>query len=320
MQWVPVVGLVAVLGLLTVLPAQSQTASPAQKQIPPPPPVYQLYSNGAQVTLEAAVKELADADVVFFGEQHDDRNAHGLELALLERLYAQNPHLMLSLEMFERDVQGVVDEYLDGYITETHFLQSSRPWPNYKEDYRPLIEFCKEHKLPVVAANAPRRYVNIVSRKGQTALLELPKASRVYLAPLPYSMTIPPEYDRQLTEIFGAAHDTANSKPAPTPQPGMPDPALLKQAQGLWDSTMADSIARAARANRGRQILQVNGAMHSDNMFGIAARLHALNPRLRIKIVTVRPDAAYPALPSGLPTGLADIIAVTPPAHKPETP
>jgi uncharacterized iron-regulated protein len=319
MQWVPVVGLAAALALWTVLPAQSQTALPAQKQTPPPPPVYQLYSNGAQVTLDAAVKELADADVVFFGEQHDDRNAHGLELALLEHLYAQNPHMMLSLEMFERDVQGVVDEYMDGYITETHFLQSSRPWPNYKEDYRPLVEFCKEHKLPVVAANAPRRYVNIVSRKGQAALLELPKTSRVYLAPLPYSMTIPPEYDRQLTEIFGAAHDTANSKPTPAPQPGMPDPALLKQAQGLWDATMADSIARAARANRGRQILQVNGAMHSDNMFGIAARLHALNPHLRIKIITVRPDTAYPALPSGLPTGLADIIAVTP-AHKPETP
>ena len=99
----------------------------------------------------------------------------------------------------------------------------------------------------------------------------------------------------------------------------MPDPALLKQAQGLWDSTMADSIARAARAHKGRQILQVNGAMHSDSSFGIAARLHALNPRLRIKIVTVRPDAAYPALPSGLPTGLADIIAVTP-ARKPEKP
>jgi len=319
MQLLPIVGIVAALALWAILPVEGQTAQPARSQAPPSAPVYQLYLNGAQCNLEAAAKELASADVVFFGEQHDDRNAHALELALLESLYAQNPRVMLSLEMFERDVQGVVDEYLDGYITETHFLQSSRPWPNYKDDYRPLIEFCKAHKLPVVAANAPRRYVNIVSRKGQAALMELPKTSRVYLAPLPYSMTIPPEYDRQLSEIFGAAHDTADNKPAPTPQPGMPDPALLKQAQGLWDSTMADSIARAARAHKGRQILQVNGAMHSDSSFGIAARLHALNPRLRIKIVTVRPDAAYPALPSGLPTGLADIIAVTP-ARKPETP
>lgn len=311
MQWVPIVGLAAVLALSTVLPAQSQTA--------PPAPVYQLYTHGAPSTLDAAVQELADADVVFFGEQHDDPHAHALELALLERLYARDPHLTLSLEMFERDVQGVLDEYLHGYITETHFLQSARPWSNYKEDYRPLVEFCKEHQLPVVAANAPRRYVNIVSRKGQAALRELPKTSRAYLAPLPYSMAIPPEYDRQLTEVFGGSHDAANGKSAPAPQPGMPDPALLKQAQGLWDATMADSLARAARANRGRRILQVNGAMHSDSSFGIAARLHALNPHLRIKIVTVRPDAAYPALPSGLPTGLADIIAVTP-AHKPEKP
>jgi uncharacterized iron-regulated protein len=311
MSFIPVVGLVIALTLFTIGSVSSQTVSL-------PAPAFQLYLHGGLSTLDAVVQELADADIVFVGEQHDDRNAHALEFALLEHLYARNPRLVLSLEMFERDVQGVLDEYLRGYITETHFLQSARPWPNYKADYRPLIEFCKEHQLPVVAANAPRRYVNIVSRKGQAALAELPKVSRGYLAPLPYSMAIPPEYDRQLTDIFGGSHED-DGKPAPSSQPGMPDPALLKQAQGLWDATMADSIVRALRANRGRRVLQVNGGMHSDNGFGIAARLHALNPRLRIKIVTVRPDAVYPALPSGLAAGLADILAITP-AYKPETP
>ena len=312
MQLISVLGLAAALVLSTGLPVQGQSAAA------PPSPQFSLYSNGAPRSLEEAAQELAGADVIFFGEQHDDRNAHALERALLERLYAHNPHLTLSLEMFERDVQGVLDEYLHGYITETHLMQSARPWPNYKEDYRPLIEFCRERQLPVVAANAPRRYVNIVSRKGQTALAELPKSSRAYLAPLPYAMTLPAEYDRQLTEIFGGSHDPSG-KPTPAAAPGMPDPALLKQAQGLWDATMADSISRALRTHRGRQILQVNGAMHSDSGFGIAARLHALDPRLRIKIVTVRPDAAYPALPPGLPAGLADIVAVTP-SQKPEKP
>ncbi len=308
MQIVPF--LVVGLALLAALPAHGQTAAAA--------PQYTLYAGSASRTLDEAAHDLADADVVFFGEQHDDKNAHALEHALLESLYKQHPKMTLSLEMFERDVQGVLDEYLTGYITETHFLQSSRPWPNYKEDYRPLIEFCRENHLPVVAANAPRRYVNIVSRKGQPALIELPKSSKAYLAPLPYSMTLPPEYDRQLTEIFGGNHDTDSTKPAP---PGMPDPALLKQAQGLWDATMADSILRSLRAHRGRKILQVNGAMHSDSAFGIAARLHAANPGLKIKIVTVRPDAAYPQLPTGLPTGLADIIAVTPaPPKQPAKP
>ena len=49
--------------------------------------------------------------------------------------------------------------------------QAARPWPNYKTDYAPLIAFCKAQKIPVLASNAPRRYVNIVSRKGQEALL-----------------------------------------------------------------------------------------------------------------------------------------------------
>ncbi len=315
MQIVPIVGVALTLALLVSLPARSQTqgAAPQSQQAP----LFTLYAGGTQRSLEEAARSLADADVIFLGEQHDDKNAHALERALLESLYRLHPKLTLSLEMFERDVQGVLDEYLLGYITETHFLQSSRPWPNYKEDYRPLIEFCKENHLPVVAANAPRRYVNIVSRKGNAALSELPKTSKAYLAPLPYSMVLPPEYDRQLIEIFGGNHDADSTKPAAPAQPGMPDPALLKQAQGLWDATMADSIARSLRAHRGRKILQVNGAMHSDSSYGIAARLHQLNPSLKIRIVTVRPDTGYPLLPTGLTPGLADIIAVTPIAPKP---
>src|SRR5439155_27112377 len=118
--------------------------------------------------------ELTRADVTFVGENHDHKLAHELELTVLKAVHARKTKTALSLEMFERDVQSVVDEYLGGLITESHFLQSSRPWPNYKTDYSPMVEFAKEQRLPVIAANAPRRYVNIVSRKGQTALLELP--------------------------------------------------------------------------------------------------------------------------------------------------
>jgi uncharacterized iron-regulated protein len=71
-----------------------------------------------------------------------------------------------SLEMFERDVQIVLDEYVKDLITEKKFLDDSRPWNNYKTDYRPLVEYAKQNKLPVIAANAPRRYINMVSRGG----------------------------------------------------------------------------------------------------------------------------------------------------------
>ena len=72
---------------------------------------------------------------------------------LLER----DSSLVLALEMFERDVQDTLDAYLKGEIPEDEFLEQARPWPNYLEDYRPLIEFAKSKGIPVIAANIPRR-------------------------------------------------------------------------------------------------------------------------------------------------------------------
>lgn len=269
-----------------------------------------VLAQGKPQTFDGMLDALSKADVVFVGENHDHAQGHALELAILKGLYARNPLMAFAMEMFERDVQGILDEYLDGYITETSFLQAARPWPNYKTDYAPLIEFCKAQKIPVLASNAPRRYVNIVSRKGQGALLELPRQSRSYLPALPYSMAIPAEYDRELTEIFTGGHDTQAAARQSAP-PAMPSPEHLKEAQGLWDLTMADSVAKFQRKTH-RKILHINGAMHSDSGFGIVDRLRHLNPHLKILLVTIRPSDRYPESPADLPSSAADYIIVTP--------
>jgi len=269
-----------------------------------------VLAQGKPQSFDSMLDALSKADVVFVGENHDHKQGHALELAILKGLYARNPSMAFAMEMFERDVQGILDEYLDGYITESSFLQAARPWPNYKTDYAPLVEFCKGQKIPVLASNAPRRYVNIVSRKGQEALLALPRQSRSYLPALPYSMAIPAEYDRELTQIFTGGHDTQATARQSAP-PGMPSPEHLKQAQGLWDLTMADSIAKFQRKTH-RKILHINGAMHSDSGFGIVDRLRHINPHLKILLVTIRPSDRYPEPPAELPAGAADYILVTP--------
>lgn len=278
-----------------------------------------VYSRRERLSFEQMIEELRQADVVFLGENHDHKRGHRLQFAIFKALFARSPALALSLEMFERDTQGVLDEYLGGYISEPSFLQAARPWPNYKEDYRPLVEFCKENRLPVVAANAPRRYVSIVSRKGPDALRELPRASKTYLAPLPYALDLPAGYDRQLTEIFSAQHNStptgsANTSPPPGTgaAPAMPTVANMKAAQALWDATMADSILRFRRANRGRRVVQLNGAMHSDSGYGIVDRLRKAAPRTKIRIVTIRPEPGYPNLPSALAEDIADFVILTP--------
>jgi len=116
-----------------------------------------MTNKGVILNLEQALNILLDYNVIIFGEDHDSRVAHEGELALLTGLAGRDGGLVLALEMFERDVQDALDTYLEGAISEDTFLELARPWPNYRENYRPLVELAKARAIPVIAANVPRR-------------------------------------------------------------------------------------------------------------------------------------------------------------------
>ncbi|RLC49696.1 MAG: ABC transporter permease, partial [Candidatus Cloacimonadota bacterium] len=135
-----------------------------------------------EIGLKGMVEKLSDFSIIFFGEFHDNKILHDLELELLKIYYSKNKNLLISMEMFERDVQPVLDKYLSDEITEEEFLANSRPWPNYETDYKPLIEFAKENELVVVAANIPRRYANMISKQGLNALDSLSMEEKEFVA------------------------------------------------------------------------------------------------------------------------------------------
>ena len=131
---------------------------------------------------ETMLADLARADVVLLGEQHDDPNTHRLEAAVLEGLARRRLPVILSLEMFERDVQPALDAYLAGTVPEEEFLKGARPWPRYATDYRALVEIARAHGWPVVAANVPRRIAADVAKSGRTAVDGLVAADRPFAA------------------------------------------------------------------------------------------------------------------------------------------
>lgn len=146
-------------------------------------------SKGEKSSLGEVLDAIREADVVLLGETHDDVIAHQLELYILLEAAAdalrRNRSIAVSLEMFETDVQEQLSEYLAGLIPEKDMLRDSRPWPNYR-DYRFMVEFAKDAGFPVIAANAPRRYVAACAKRGKSALLQFPESAvRRYLAPLP---------------------------------------------------------------------------------------------------------------------------------------
>ena len=78
---------------------------------------YRVYDGeGNPSSFDAVVAKALDSDVILVGEEHNDPIAHWLQVELLKNLLegSGDRPVALSLEMFERDVQHVVDEYLAG--------------------------------------------------------------------------------------------------------------------------------------------------------------------------------------------------------------
>ena len=122
-------------------------------------------ATGRDLSFDDLVRRVSSADVVFVGEQHDDPETHRLELAILDAVSRSGRPVILSLEMFERDVQSLLNEYLAGRLSETDFLARSRPWDRYITDYRPMVELAKAKGWPVIASNIPRPMASAVGRK-----------------------------------------------------------------------------------------------------------------------------------------------------------
>ena len=287
---------------------------------------YRVYrGDGTLASLDDVVEAAKTTTVTFLGEEHGNPVAHYLERELLKRL--SGPDLVLALEMFERDVQHVLNEYLSGIITEEHLIASARASSRYKTDYRALIEYAKERGLPVIASNAPRRYVNRVSRLGKESLTSIPEQSRQSLAPLPYADPSPEykaRFARFVEEMKKQQH--TNSKEAPvvkgrdkSAEPPR-DPEKSLQAQTLWDATMAYSIAETLIRRPDARVLHVNGSFHTEHKLGIVDHLARYRPKTPTLVVTMLRHKGFPKWDAASMTDSGDFVIVTDPAVRSTSP
>jgi uncharacterized iron-regulated protein len=222
---------------------------------------------GEAMTLRQLADELAKQDIVYFGEFHDNETGHRVYAELAPMLVERRPDTVISLEMFERDVQGVVNDYLRGRIDEAAFLKHSRPWKNYARDYRPQIELACERKLDVIAGNLPRSVSGKVASKEGSMSPFLP---RMTTAPM----------DRYW-ELFA---ETMKGHPGAE---GATE--RMYKAQCAKDDAMAEGIADYLASNPHRQPLVIhrNGNFHSDYGLGTAARVSSRVPLAQAAIISM---------------------------------
>lgn len=290
-------------------------------------PAYKLFrENGKKVKYEKMAEAAAAADIVLFGEYHTNPISHWIQLELTEDLYeARGEALILGAEMFEADNQLIMNEYLAGQITEAKFEEEARLWKNYKTDYKPLVILAKENELTFVATNIPRRYANMVFKKGVVSLDSLSDEALSYIAPLPLVYDTSLACYKQLMGSGGAPmskatmpNDAMHKSPRidsikvsgdsikpmgaakmPMGKTKMPMDSKspmgghgstnLADAQAIKDATMTHFIMEYWEP--GKVFIHYNGAYHSDEFESMNWFLKQANPDLNIvTISTVSQD------------------------------
>lgn len=249
---------------------------------------------GKEVTFEVMAASASLHQVVFFGELHNNAMAHWLQLRLLKSMNTSGIPLVLSGEFFERDDQLNIDEWFGDRITEKNFEAEAKLWNNYQSDYRPLLRYAKQEKIPFVASNVPRKYAALVSREGITALESLTEAAKHYIAPLPVKV------DKELPGYKGMA-ELMHGSPM--------NMDFMIEAQAIKDATMAYSLFESIEDKK--SILHVNGSYHSNNYEGIVWYVLQKFPDLAILTInTVEQDELLDL--EDTYKGTADYILVTP--------
>lgn len=225
-------------------------------------------SAGKKVDYSQMLSEAKKADIVLFGELHDNPICHWLQKELTQDLYLEvKEKLVLGAEMFEADDQIAINEYLAGRMTEKTLKDEVKLWTNFSTDYKPLLDFAKTNKLKFIAANIPRRYANLVYSRGLASLDSIAPDAKKWIAPLPI------KYDSTL-KCYKEIYENAGGHGGQN----------LPKSQAVKDATMGYFIFK--NWVKGNIFIHYNGAYHSNNHQAIEWYLKQQNPALKIMVIS----------------------------------
>lgn len=257
-------------------------------------------SSGEITDIYGILEAMHETQIVIFGEEHNDSIAHVVQEKLYRGMIEKFEKATLSLEMFERDVQLIMDEYLSGLISEDKLIEEGRAWSNYP-DYAPMLNLAREKGQAVLASNVPGRYANMVSRKGLGTLELLDRKAKNYYS----TFQLPKENDPYLKK-FNEAMGSHGQHMGPQ----------YFHAQMLRDATMAASILQSWRKNKKTKILHFTGRFHSDEGLGTVNELKQRKKNLRIMTISTFPSTDFQNPDYKAIESLADYIILTKPQEK----
>lgn len=217
---------------------------------------------GKKETLDDITAELLKSRVIFVGEQHDRFAHHINQLQVIKKLHAAGVKFGVGMEMFQKPYQAAIDDYLADRTDERTFLAQSDYYNKWRYDYnlyKPIIDFLKENRIPLVALNIEGNVTRKTAREGIDGLSK--KQRRQVPDRLDFSDE---QYREDLYTVFSTHGQDA----------GLDDFMYFLQSQTLWDETMAASAAGFLNTHPGHKLVVLAGNGHVRFKYGIPQRLY----------------------------------------------
>ncbi len=233
-------------------------------------------------TLSDVIKGVEDKKIIYVGEVHDVFAHHAVQLDIITGIYKKTPRVAIGMEMFQRPFQKTLDTFISGNMGEENFLKKSEYFKRWGFDYKlykPILDFARTEKIPVVALNLQREIIDKVSHNGIDSLSPEEKA----LIPEELDFT-DREYRERLEEIF-SMHSGSDEKSFDN----------FYQSQILWDETMARSVDEFLENNGDHKMIVLAGQGHLMYGSGIPKRTFRRNGHTYAVVVideTVEKDIA----------------------------
>ncbi len=275
-------------------------------------PIWQQEATAAIPPVQAQhladiLPQLALSKVIYIGEQHDQFAHHINQLTVIRYLQQKGHKVAIGLEMFQQPYQAALDDYLAGNTSESEFLKASQYFNKWRYDYnlyKPLIDFAKQHQLPLIALNIEGDISRQVGREG------IPKLDNSAQAQLPQALDFAPyAYRQDLKSIF-ALHQSAQIPGMTHATKTPPQFEHFHQAQVLWDESMAEKAHQFWQKHPEHTLVILAGNGHIRYGYGIPERLKRRNG---VDFVSVVQDEI--PMP-----GIADYVLYPPPLDGEQAP
>jgi uncharacterized iron-regulated protein len=246
-------------------------------------PVYDLKA-GARTTLAAIAPELAARRIVVVGEHHATESHHRAQLEVIRRLVEAGARVAVGLEMFRRESQTVLDRWVSGASAPAEFERAFRDnWGYPFAAYRPIFDYAREKRLPMIGLNVPREVTRQVARGGFESLTE---AQRGLLADV--TCAVDEEYMRYIRRAY-QAHGHGGSA----------DFVRFCEAQMVWDAAMAVYALDYLKGDAEAVVVILTGVGHAQK--GAVPRQVRLRSEAPVAVL-------LPEVPGSIDARTADLL------------